>query len=103
MFHLIFAESVIEHSYFFFGGPLRSVDHDSHRCIYCTKKNPASIEMAKGRCGKFTIDEIESLLDIINDNVPISNPEWEQVWNRHNHRYPSKEQMVNADPTAPGF
>ena len=37
--------------------------------------------MAKGRRGfTFTIAEIKSLLDVINDIVPIGNYEWEQVW-----------------------
>ena len=53
--------------------------------------------MAKGRLGfKFTIAEIESLLDVINDIFPIGNSEWEQVWNRHNHRYPSKERTFES-------
>ncbi len=53
--------------------------------------------MAKGQRGfKFTITKIESLLDVINDIVPIGNSEWEQVWNRHNHHYPSKEWTVES-------
>jgi hypothetical protein len=36
--------------------------------------------MAKGKRGlKFTTAEIKSLLKVINEIVPIGNPEWEQV------------------------
>ncbi len=31
------------------------------------------------------------MLEVIDDIVPIGNPDWERVWDRHNARYPQKE------------
>ena len=46
----------------------------------------------QGRRGfKFTVQEMESMLEVIDDIVPIGNPDWERVWDRHNARYPIKE------------
>ena len=46
----------------------------------------------KGRRGfKFTTQEIESLLDIIEEIIPIGNPDWEKVWDKHMVCYPKKE------------
>jgi hypothetical protein len=40
--------------------------------------------MAKGKRGpKFTIAEIQSLLKVIDEILPIGNLEWERVWGRH--------------------
>jgi hypothetical protein len=51
----------------------------------------------KGRRGyKFTTQEIESLLDVIEENIPIGDPNWEQVWDRHMVRYPKKEQTAES-------
>jgi hypothetical protein len=37
--------------------------------------------MAKGKRGaKFTIAELECLLDVIDEIIPIGNPDWERVW-----------------------
>jgi hypothetical protein len=49
----------------------------------------------KGRRGfRLTTQEIESLLDVIEEIVPIGNPYWEQVWDRHMACYPKKEQTA---------
>jgi hypothetical protein len=46
----------------------------------------------KGKRGfKFTIAEMESLLDVIKEIVPIGNPNWERVRDAHTTRYPKKE------------
>jgi hypothetical protein len=49
----------------------------------------------KGKRGfKFTIAEMESLLDVIGEIVPIGNPNWEQVWDSHTTCYPQKERTA---------
>ncbi len=49
----------------------------------------------KGRRGfKFTTQEIECLLDVIEEIVPIGNPNWERVWDRHMACYPKKERTA---------
>jgi hypothetical protein len=40
---------------------------------------------------KFTTQEIKSLLDVIEDIIPIGNPDWEKVWDRHVVCYPKKD------------
>jgi hypothetical protein len=51
--------------------------------------------MAKGKRGpKFTIAEIESLLEVIDEIVPIGNPKWERVWDMHSSCYPGWEQTA---------
>ena len=51
----------------------------------------------KGRRGfKFTTQEIESMLEVIDEIVPIGNPDWERVWDRHNVRYPQKERTAES-------
>jgi hypothetical protein len=51
----------------------------------------------KGRGGfKFTTQELESLLDVIKDIIPIGNPDWEKVWNMHMVRYPKKERTAES-------
>jgi hypothetical protein len=51
----------------------------------------------KGKRGfKYTITEMESLLDVIEEVVPIGNPHWEQVWDKHNTCYPNKEQTAES-------
>jgi hypothetical protein len=48
--------------------------------------------MAKGMRGfKFTIRKLESLVKAIEELVPISNTEWEQVWDRHIALYPQQD------------
>jgi hypothetical protein len=48
--------------------------------------------MTKGKRGlKFTIAEIESLLKVIDEIIPIGNLEWEWVWDRHASCYPRQE------------
>ena len=45
----------------------------------------------KGKRGfKFTIAEMESLLDVIEEIVPIGNPDWERVWDSHPNCYLQK-------------
>jgi hypothetical protein len=53
--------------------------------------------MAKGKRGpKFTIAEIESLLKVINEIIPIGNPKWEQIWDRHSSHYPGWDQTAES-------
>ncbi len=48
--------------------------------------------MTKGKRGpECTIAEIESLLEVIDEIVPIGNPKWDQVWDRHLSCYPGWE------------
>jgi hypothetical protein len=47
--------------------------------------------MAKGKRGpKFNIAEIESLLKVVDEIIPIGNPEWEQVWDKHLSHFPGR-------------
>jgi hypothetical protein len=47
----------------------------------------------KGKRGfKFTIAELEHLLDAIDEIVPIGNLDWEKVWCEHLADYPTMEQ-----------
>jgi hypothetical protein len=39
---------------------------------------------------KFTVVEIENLLETIEDVIPIGNPDWERIWQEHLARYPTK-------------
>jgi len=39
---------------------------------------------------KFTVVEIEHLLETIEDIIPIGNPDWERIWQEHSARYPTK-------------
>jgi hypothetical protein len=51
----------------------------------------------KGRRGfKFATQEIKSLLDVIEEIIPIGNPDWEKVWDRHMDRYPKKERTAKS-------
>ena len=51
----------------------------------------------KGRRGfKFTTQEIESLLDVIEEIIPIGNPDWEKVWDKHMVCYPKKERTPKS-------
>ncbi len=53
--------------------------------------------MAKGKRGfKFTIPELKSLVKAIEELVPISNSEWEGVWNRHMALYPQQDRTVES-------
>jgi hypothetical protein len=46
----------------------------------------------KGKRGlKFTVAELEHMLDIIDDIVLIGNPDWEKVWQEHLAAYPTME------------
>ncbi len=55
------------------------------------------VVMPKGKRGfEFTIQELESLLDAVDEIVPIRNLEWERVWERHNTCYPNKERTVES-------
>jgi hypothetical protein len=47
--------------------------------------------MAKGKRGlKFTIHKLEGLVKAIEELVPISNTEWEQIWDMHMTPYPKQ-------------
>ncbi len=53
--------------------------------------------MAKGKRGfKFTIRKLESLFKAIEELVPISNTEWEWVWDRHIALYPQQDRTVES-------
>jgi hypothetical protein len=45
---------------------------------------------------KFTVAELEHMLDIINNTVPIGNPDWEKVWQEHLAAYPTMEQTPES-------
>jgi hypothetical protein len=50
--------------------------------------------MAKGKRGfKFTIWKLESLVKAVEELVPISNTEWEWVWDRHMALYLKKSSI----------
>jgi hypothetical protein len=51
----------------------------------------------QGRRGfKFTVQEMESKLEAIDEIIPIGNPDWERVWDRHMARYPQKEPTAES-------
>ncbi len=51
----------------------------------------------KGKRGfKFTVAELEHMLDIINIIVPIGNPDWEKVWQEHSAAYPMMERTPES-------
>jgi hypothetical protein len=53
--------------------------------------------MAKGKRGfKFTIRKLKSLVKAIEELAPVSNTEWEQVWDRHIALYPQQGQTVKS-------
>jgi hypothetical protein len=60
------------------------------------------LTMPKGRGGKFTVPELEHLLDIIDVINPIGNPDWERVWDQHVAGYPTKEQTSIAKAQVSG-
>ena len=45
---------------------------------------------------KFTVAEIEHLLETIEDVIPIGNPDWERIWQEHSARYPTKERTSES-------
>jgi hypothetical protein len=46
----------------------------------------------KGKSGfKFTVAELVHMLDVIDNIVPIGNPDWEKVWQEHLAAYPTME------------
>jgi hypothetical protein len=53
--------------------------------------------MAKGKRGfKFTIPELKSLVEAVEELVPISNTEWERIWDRHMALYPQQDRTVKS-------
>jgi hypothetical protein len=51
----------------------------------------------KGKRGfKFSVAELEHMLNFINDIVPIGNPDWEKVWQEHLAAYPTMEQTPES-------
>ena len=49
----------------------------------------------KARRGyKFTVSEVEHLLETVEDVIPIGNPDWERIWQEHWARYPTKERTT---------
>jgi hypothetical protein len=45
---------------------------------------------------KFTVVEIEHLLETIEDVIPIGNPDWERIWQEHSACYPTKERTSES-------
>ena len=45
---------------------------------------------------KFTVQEMESMLEAIDEIITIGNPDWEWVWDRHNAHYPQKERTAES-------
>ena len=45
---------------------------------------------------KFTVVEIEHLLETIEDVIPIGNPDWKRIWQEHSARYPTKERTSES-------
>jgi hypothetical protein len=39
----------------------------------------------------FTLSKIESLLEMVKAIIPIGNPDWEKILNKHASRYPTKD------------
>jgi hypothetical protein len=50
----------------------------------------------KKRGLKFTVEELEDLLAIIDEVVPIGNTEWEEIWERHNKGYAERDRTVES-------
>jgi hypothetical protein len=49
----------------------------------------------KGKRGFiFSTAELEHMLNIINEIVPIGNPDWEKVWQEHLATYPTMERTL---------
>jgi hypothetical protein len=47
--------------------------------------------MAQQKRGfKYALSQVESLLEVIDEIIPIGNPDWERVWNEHAACYPTK-------------
>ena len=42
----------------------------------------------------YTIDELTSLFEVVEELLPISGAEWEQVEHRHHSRYPERHALV---------
>ncbi len=40
---------------------------------------------------KFALSEIESLLEVVEAIIPIGNPDWDKILNKHASRYPTKD------------
>ena len=53
--------------------------------------------MAKGKRGaKFTTAELEHLLDIVEEILPIGASKWERVWERHAVDFHAKERTPES-------
>jgi hypothetical protein len=48
------------------------------------------------RSFKFSVAELEHMLDIINDIVPIGNPDWVKVWYKHLADYPTMKRTPES-------
>ena len=67
--------------------------------LFVTFLSPAesSVIMAKGKRGaKFTTAELEHLLSIVEEILPIGAPEWERVWDRHDSAFRAKERTPES-------
>jgi hypothetical protein len=55
------------------------------------------LTMVKGKRGiKFTVRELESLAETVEELVPISTTEWERVRNQHNTCYPKQQWTLES-------
>jgi hypothetical protein len=65
------------------------VNRPTHRPTFSLKHGK------KGKRGfKFTVAELEHMHDIINNIIPIGNPDWEKVWQEHSAAYPTMERTL---------
>ena len=57
----------------------------------------SSVTMPGGKRGfKFTVAELESLAETVEEFVPISSTEWERVWNQHIYFSPDKNRTAES-------
>jgi len=73
------------------------VNRPTHRPTFSFEHHPSlsviSHHGKKSKRGfKFTVSELEHMLDIIDDIVPIGNPDWEKIWQEHLADYSTMEQ-----------
>ncbi len=45
---------------------------------------------------KFTVSEVEHLLETVEDVIPIENPNWECTWQEHSARCPTRERTAES-------
>ncbi len=51
----------------------------------------------KGKRGlKFTLEEIDDLLGLVDNVVTIGHPKWELVWSHHTEKYGNRDQTLES-------